>query len=185
MWHPAVRKGAKPIYEQLIEGLERDVTSGVLATGAQLPPQRDLAYRLKIGVGTVTKVYAEARRRGLLTATVGRGSFIAGPSDSATQSDGNRTIDFSRNITPRHAAAARLGDALSSLRRRSDPLHPVSCSAHLQGFLSSRRAFRLRPSSRAPARPVKDSGFFPSVEVGSGKSILRRSGPCEKVTELL
>ncbi len=119
MWHPALRKGAKPIYEQLIEGLERDVINGALPPGDKLPPQRDLAYRLKIGVGTVTKVYAEARRRGLLTATVGRGSFVA-PSGEAKSAEGNRTVDFSRNISPHNAAAARLGDALIALRRRAD-----------------------------------------------------------------
>jgi len=30
MWHPTLRKGTKPIYEQLIEGLEHDVAKGVL-----------------------------------------------------------------------------------------------------------------------------------------------------------
>ena len=118
MWQPALRKGTKPIYEQLIEGLERDVASGVLAPGGQLPPQRDLAYRLKIGIGTVTKVYAEARRRGLLTATVGRGSFVAGQKSSPLQPDA--VIDFSRNISTFAPAVARLGDALAAIRRRAD-----------------------------------------------------------------
>ena len=118
MWQPALRKNSKPIYEQLIDALNNDVASGALAPGAQLPPQRDLAYRLKIGVGTVTKVYAEARRRGLLTATVGRGSFVAGQNGSPVQSDA--IIDFSRNVSPFAPAAARLGDALATLRRRID-----------------------------------------------------------------
>jgi len=55
MWHPALRKGATPIYEQLITGLERDVSNGTLSPGDRLPPQRDLAYRLKVGVGTVRR----------------------------------------------------------------------------------------------------------------------------------
>jgi DNA-binding transcriptional MocR family regulator len=138
MWHPTLRKGTKPIYEQLIEGLEHDVAKGVLSPGHQLPPQRDLAYRLKIGVGTVTKVYAEARRRGLLTATVGRGSFIAGPSDEATKADGDRMIDFSRNLSPTAAAATHLAETLSTLRRRGDLTDhlsyapPAGMTAHRQ-----------------------------------------------------
>lgn len=118
MWQPALRQGSKPIHDQLIDALARDVAAGALAPGTRLPPQRDLAYRLKIGVGTVTKVYAEARRRGLLTATVGRGSFIAGQRSSPDQPDA--VIDFSRNISPFAPAAARLGDALTALRRRAD-----------------------------------------------------------------
>src|SRR5262245_25034484 len=106
MWQPALRQGSKPIHDQLIEALARDVASGDLAPGTRLPPQRDLAYRLKIGVGTVTKVYAEARRRGLVTATVGRGSFIAGQVARADERDD--VIDFSHNITPFGTATARL-----------------------------------------------------------------------------
>ncbi|MCE9521923.1 MAG: PLP-dependent aminotransferase family protein [Alphaproteobacteria bacterium] len=120
MWQPALRKSSKPIYEQLIDAMEGDVASGALPPGAQLPPQRDLAYRLKVGVGTVTKAYAEARRRGLLTATVGRGSFIAGAPGDIRVAGRDPTIDFSRNISPATAAAARLGDAFLALRRRAD-----------------------------------------------------------------
>jgi DNA-binding transcriptional MocR family regulator len=117
MWHPALRQGTKPIHDQLIDALARDVASGTLPPGTKLPPHRDLAYRLKIGVGTVTKVYAEARRRGLLTATVGRGSFIAGQVSSAEDTG---LIDFSRNLSPMGLVATRFSDALSTLRRRSD-----------------------------------------------------------------
>jgi DNA-binding transcriptional regulator YhcF (GntR family) len=118
MWQPGLRQGAKPLHDQLIDALARDIASGALAPGAQLPPQRDLAYKLKIGVGTVTKVYAEARRRGLLTATVGRGSFVAGPALAADDHD--TTIDFSRNVSPMTAAASHLSDALDAIRRRPD-----------------------------------------------------------------
>jgi DNA-binding transcriptional MocR family regulator len=117
MWQPSLRQDSRPLHDQLMEALARDVASGALSPGAQLPPQRDLAYRLKIGVGTVTKVYAEARRRGLLTATVGRGSFVAGaPADGAADA----LIDLSRNLMTTRSAAARFPDALLALRRRAD-----------------------------------------------------------------
>jgi DNA-binding transcriptional MocR family regulator len=137
MWHPALRQGSKPIHDQLIDALARDVASGALATGTRLPPQRDLAYRLKIGVGTVTKVYAEARRRGLLTATVGRGSFIAG--QTAPADDRDTLIDFSHNLSPFAPATARLGDALAALRRRADLADHLSY-APPAGMTSHRQA---------------------------------------------
>jgi len=37
-----------------------------------LPPQRALAFLLGLGVGTITKAYAEAEARGLVTGHVGR-----------------------------------------------------------------------------------------------------------------
>ena len=51
---------------------------GELKPGERLPTHRDLAYRLGVTVGTVTRAYAEAQRRGLIEGHVGRGSFLAG-----------------------------------------------------------------------------------------------------------
>jgi DNA-binding transcriptional MocR family regulator len=56
-----------------------DMQTGQLKPGDRLPTHRDLAYRLGVTVGTVTRAYAEAQRRGLLEGHVGRGSFLAGP----------------------------------------------------------------------------------------------------------
>ncbi|MBI1213216.1 MAG: aminotransferase class I/II-fold pyridoxal phosphate-dependent enzyme [Alphaproteobacteria bacterium] len=117
MWHPKLKRGDTPIHEQLIEALAHDVAAGTLPAGAQLPPQRDLAYELKIGVGTVTKVYAEARRRGLLTAHVGRGSFIAAPT---TMEESDQPIDFLHNVVSHAAPRVRLDAALQALRKRAD-----------------------------------------------------------------
>jgi DNA-binding transcriptional MocR family regulator len=136
MWQPSLREGSKPLHDQLMEALARDVASGALEPGAQLPPQRDLAYRLKIGVGTVTKFYAEARRRGLLTATVGRGSFVTGPATSTNDAGG--AIDLGRNIMPFAPVIAHLGDALMAVRRRADLAEhltyppPAGMTAHRQ-----------------------------------------------------
>lgn len=136
MWQPSLRQGGKSLHDQLIDALARDIASGSLPPGAQLPPQRDLAYKLKVGVGTVTKVYAEARRRGLLTATVGRGSFVAGP--DAASDEREATIDFSRNVSPMTAAASHLADAFDAIRRRPDLADhlayppPAGMTAHRQ-----------------------------------------------------
>ena len=48
----------------------------MLAEGAELPTHRELAGRLGVTVGTVTRGYAEAERRGLTVAEVGRGTYV-------------------------------------------------------------------------------------------------------------
>ena len=53
-----------------------DILSGKLNVGEKLPPHRDLAWRLKVTVGTVTRAYKEAEIRGLLSGEVGRGSYV-------------------------------------------------------------------------------------------------------------
>src|SRR5262245_10123702 len=65
-----------PLHQRITDALAADVAEGRLAPGTRLPTQRDLADTLGTTVATVTRSYAEARRRGLVEATVGRGTFV-------------------------------------------------------------------------------------------------------------
>lgn len=60
----------------IADAIERDVRSGALTEGTRLPTHRELAELLGVTVGTVTRGYAEAERRGLTTGEVGRGTFV-------------------------------------------------------------------------------------------------------------
>ncbi|MDR3511259.1 MAG: PLP-dependent aminotransferase family protein [Caulobacteraceae bacterium] len=117
-WTPSIPEGDAPIYERLTQALAADIASGALAAGERLPPQRDLAFRLGLGVGTVTRAYAEAERRGLLAGHVGRGSFVAPPRNTA--GGGAAMVDMARNLPPAGPAAARLAPAMARLARRRD-----------------------------------------------------------------
>jgi DNA-binding transcriptional MocR family regulator len=48
-----------------------------LQPGDRLPPQRELARLLGVDLTTVTRAFSEARRRNLIDATAGRGTFVA------------------------------------------------------------------------------------------------------------
>lgn len=63
-------------YQVIVEALDRAVRDGTVAPGLRLPTHRDLAKQLGVTVGTVTKAYDEAARRGLVQGTVGRGTFV-------------------------------------------------------------------------------------------------------------
>ena len=112
-WIPRLPETEEPIYERLVRAMASDIAAGVLAPGERLPPQRELAWRLGLGVGTVTKAYAEAERRGLLSGHVGRGSFVA----SARPDDGTGTIDMARNLPPSGPAQSRIAAAVAQLAR--------------------------------------------------------------------
>lgn len=75
-WTPDLSQAAGPKYAAIADRLAADVRDGRLAVGAKLPPQRDLAWRLGVTVGTVTRAYQEAERRGLVGGEVGRGTFV-------------------------------------------------------------------------------------------------------------
>lgn len=75
MWLPAL-PAEGPRYLAIAEAIARDVTAGRLPAGTRLPPQRQLAWKLGVTLGTVTRAYAEAERRGLLAGEVGRGTYV-------------------------------------------------------------------------------------------------------------
>ncbi|MEJ7812834.1 MAG: winged helix-turn-helix domain-containing protein, partial [Gemmatimonadaceae bacterium] len=76
MWSPKALPKRGPRYLALAERIAEDVASGRLRAGMQLPPQRALAAQLGIDFTTVSRAYAEARRRGLVAGHVGRGTFV-------------------------------------------------------------------------------------------------------------
>lgn len=77
MWTPTLEKRL-PRYLAIANAIGRDVDAGVLAPGTRLPTHRSLAQRLGVTVGTVTRAYAEANRRGLTSGEVGRGTYVRG-----------------------------------------------------------------------------------------------------------
>ena len=75
-WMPDLRTRKGPRYRAIAEALAEDVRRGALAAGTRLPTHRELAWRLKVTVGTVSRAYAEAERRGLIAGEVGRGTYV-------------------------------------------------------------------------------------------------------------
>ncbi|PSL10958.1 GntR family transcriptional regulator [Marinobacterium halophilum] len=75
-WLPALESLPGPRYKALVDQLAADMASGVLQPGQRLPPQRLLADALGVTVGTITRAYQEAERRGLVEARVGSGTRV-------------------------------------------------------------------------------------------------------------
>ncbi|HZF36691.1 MAG TPA: winged helix-turn-helix domain-containing protein, partial [Candidatus Angelobacter sp.] len=76
IWQPDLNSVSGPRYLAIVDALAFDLDNGKLRAGDRLPTHRDLAYRLGVTVGTVTRAYSEAERRGLIKGEVGRGTYI-------------------------------------------------------------------------------------------------------------
>jgi len=153
-WTPTLPTGAEPAYARILARLAADIGAGALAPGARLPTQRRLAERLGVGLGTVTRAYAEAEARGLIDAVVGRGSFVARPRSIAPEPGGG-VIDLARNLPPSAAIAPALRQAFAALARRSDLAARLDY-APADGFAADRSAAALwlqRTSSFPSADP--------------------------------
>jgi DNA-binding transcriptional MocR family regulator len=99
-WRPDIPKGARPVYLAIAQAIADDLAAGRLSPGDRLPPQRDLAAALGLDFTTVTRAYAEARRRGLVQAHVGRGTFVSRPPRDAPRPPSAGMADMSINLPP-------------------------------------------------------------------------------------
>ncbi|MFL5279558.1 MAG: PLP-dependent aminotransferase family protein, partial [Rhodopila sp.] len=101
-WIPRIAGTDGPIYLAIADGIGAAIAAGELHAGDRLPTHRALADALGIDLTTITRAYAEARRRGLLQATVGRGTFVRAPSQgSPVRGKGHEgAIDLGMNLPP-------------------------------------------------------------------------------------
>lgn len=66
-----------PVYEQIVEQMERFVLAGIMKPNDKLPSVRNLSVELSINPNTIQKAYTELDRRGVVCSVPGRGSFVA------------------------------------------------------------------------------------------------------------
>jgi DNA-binding transcriptional MocR family regulator len=104
MWRPRLIESARMKYLGIVEALEADIKSGRVSRGERLPAQRAIAEALDVDLTTVTRAFNEARRRGLVEAQAGRGTFISENGSEPTEQV-HPLIDLSMNIPPQPSEA--------------------------------------------------------------------------------
>lgn len=76
MWYHVDPHSGVPIYVQLKEQIKKAAASGQLKEGEQLPSVREFALRLTVNPNTVSRVYQELEREGVIQTARGLGTFI-------------------------------------------------------------------------------------------------------------
>ena len=114
-----------PIYEQIVEGIKRHISSGALREGDMLPSIRALAKDLRISVITTKRAYEELEREGFIYTVAGKGCFVAARSTEWMREDLLRQIEEHLQEIARLAAAAgvsgeELGQMLRTLREEEE-----------------------------------------------------------------
>ena len=74
-------RDARPIYEQVKDGLRHLVVTGALQAGDKLPSVRALASSLAINPNTIQRAYESLEREGYLYTVADKGSFAAPQAD--------------------------------------------------------------------------------------------------------
>ncbi|MFW5679117.1 MAG: PLP-dependent aminotransferase family protein [Pseudomonadota bacterium] len=123
-----------PRYRALADAIAAAIADGRLQPGTKLPPQRELAERLRVTVGTVGRAYEIAAQRQLVTAHVGRGTFVTGSDLGAQVHDFMAAQDLPVS-DPRHSpmdlrtnqpVPVAYEDLMAAMRTALDDADPAS-----------------------------------------------------------
>ncbi|WP_181180473.1 PLP-dependent aminotransferase family protein [Mesorhizobium sp. B2-4-6] len=115
-WLPVLEAGPRPVYLKIVDALAGARSNGRLQPGDRLPPQRELARLLRVDLTTVTRAFSEARRRNLIDANAGRGTFVT-PGEPEEP-----VLDLSMNMPPAPAGLnlpALIRTGIEGLLKRS------------------------------------------------------------------
>ncbi|TPI21277.1 PLP-dependent aminotransferase family protein [Mesorhizobium sp. B4-1-1] len=115
-WLPVLEAGPRPVYLKIVDALAGARSNGRLQPGDRLPPQRELARLLGVDLTTVTRAFSEARRRNLIDANAGRGTFVT-PGEPEEP-----VLDLSMNMPPAPAGLnlpALIRTGIEGLLKRS------------------------------------------------------------------
>ncbi len=106
-------RDSRPIYEQVVDGIEQLALCGALPAGEQLPSVRALAMELSVNPNTIQRAYSELERRDVIYAAKGRGNFV---SDSIEGLRTRRLDEIGAKIAALIKEARRLGVTEEQLR---------------------------------------------------------------------
>lgn len=145
VWHPEGRRmgnmlelnyrDARPIYEQIKDGLRRLVFSNVIRQDEKLPSVRELASQLAINPNTIQKAYRELEQEGFIYTVSGKGSFAAPLSDVQSKRKEELLGQFDKAVTE----LLYLKKEAEELKQRIDSLQK-ECMAKMPDVLSSEHA---------------------------------------------
>jgi len=65
------------LYQQIVDGIKREIAEGRLLPGASLPSFRQFAEDLLVSIITVKRAYEELEREGIIFRRQGLGTFVA------------------------------------------------------------------------------------------------------------
>ena len=145
IWQPDLSSHDGPRYQALADAIGYAIDGGELKPGAKLPPQRDLAFRLGVTVGTITRAYGLAEQRGLVQGEIGRGTFVrgerqAGSFDNPVIDGADDFIKLTVNCQPDRQAQNLLPESLVKLAGGERPIGELLAYTPRIGLADHRRA---------------------------------------------
>ncbi len=153
-------------FRDIAREIEQAIVDGALPPGERLLPQREFAWQRKIAVSTASRVYAELRRKRLVTGEVGRGTYVRAPTDRVPNKVAEDFVDLETNFP----IMARQGELLAK------SLVSVCTATALNQSLGSPRAAFVNRARQIAATFLAREGWSPQADnivfAGNGREAL-------------
>jgi GntR family transcriptional regulator len=112
-------ESARPVYEQIKQGIQIAILSDKLKTEDKLPAIRGLAKKLRVNPNTVVKVYYQLDVEGFIYSKPGLGYFVKCDRESKKKTKG----DIFKEITEDYVASvSKLGFSLEDMKTEIDKM---------------------------------------------------------------
>jgi DNA-binding transcriptional MocR family regulator len=143
-WIPNLPTGGGPRYLAFVDALAQDIATGEIKPGMRLLPQREMAQRLGLSIGTISKAYSEAEQRGLISGEVGRGTFVQRRKPEPRNGYGQpgAQINLALNVPPYTGEDEVIASALTEIAAQGEMANLLGYLPH-QGIRRHREAMVL------------------------------------------
>ena len=82
----------RPVYQQIIDQIKRDIALGRIVKNEKLPTVRQLAVQIAINPNTIAKAYRQLEQQGIIVTKAGAGAFVANLDSNLSRSVRKKVI---------------------------------------------------------------------------------------------
>ena len=82
----------RPVYQQIIDQVKRDIALGRILKNEKLPTVRQLAGQIAINPNTIAKAYRQLEQQGIIVTKAGAGAFVANLDSNLSRSVRKKVI---------------------------------------------------------------------------------------------
>ena len=107
-------RDARPIYVQIMDRFQDQISAGVLTSGEKLPSVRELAVQLSINPNTIQRSYRQLEAEGWIATVPGKGCFVCGLPEYTQEQRMELLAAFDKST----AALLRMGMSRKELSER-------------------------------------------------------------------
>lgn len=155
-------RDSRPLYAQIMEVLEREVSSGRYKPGDQLPTQEALAEHFGVSLAPVKQALRELEERGVISTRQGRGTYVLDATPLSEEIiDANRIPHFTRDVRERGAVPS--SKVLGVERVAAEDAPEAAAELHVSAGEFMVRVERVRLADGEPL--ALQIGHFPERSV--------------------